>query len=101
MWELGNGSTCFLPTAYCLCFLPSAFCFLLSYIACGTGCDLAKAGNGVTTRPEGTQSTGQGALRTTRSISDPSAGAPPNREACTVVPMTIRLASSSAASLTI
>src|SRR2546421_11212860 len=79
---------CFLLTAYCL------------YVW-GTGCARVKAGRGVTTFPEGTHRTGHGALRTTRSISEPSAGAPPKSEAWTVVPTTIRSASILAASLTI
>ena len=48
---------------------------------CGTGWARAKAGRGVTTFPEGTHRTGHGALRTTRSISEPKAGAPPNNDA--------------------
>src|SRR5712692_6809179 len=87
-------------TAFCL--LPSALCLLLSHVCgCGTGCDRANDGSGVKTLPDGTHKTGQGALRTTRSISEPSAGAPPNRDACTLVPITIKSASISAASLTI
>src|SRR6266480_7275701 len=62
----------------------SAFCLLLTAFCphvCGTGWARAKAGRGVTTFPEGTHRTGHGALRTTRSISEPSAGAPPNNDA--------------------
>src|SRR5436853_6221469 len=39
-------------SAFCL--LPSAFCLLLSHVCgCGTGCDRANDGSGVTTLPEG------------------------------------------------